>query len=272
MMCIRATRVPWLVLLLAVVACASTKTDAPSKTAVSARPAPAGVPVEGLAVLDAGKEPRIAIRYAPAVGTAFVCDTRMETFSEDRDGSNRKLLKRFAMTFDLAVLALEADGRIRVKWTITAADVYFSDIPNVTSNEIVKEFIGKSGEKTITANGVTLDPIEGELFQYGLHAPVPQEAVGVGARWVYTAPIGDGSKRGHGTFEVTSIEGGVVHVKAGMTIPGVPAIVEATIVYDPGVPGPASLHMGMPWIDPIGDDPANRMTMTVDVRPKAGQK
>ncbi len=165
-----------------------------------------------LALVDAGAQPRQALRFHPAPGSTEQVRMTMEMATEmAMGGMAMPAMKIPAMILDLdvEVLEIEADGDIRYRFTIAdtsvgSGDDIGADVAAAMS-AAMQPLEGTSGEVTVSPTGVgrdaTLTPSAGADPQMvadmrksmaNASAPLPEEPVGVGARWTLTTDMNEG--------------------------------------------------------------------------------
>ncbi|RME26811.1 MAG: hypothetical protein D6798_05905 [Deltaproteobacteria bacterium] len=165
-----------------------------------------------LALVDPGAEPRRPLRFHPAPGTTEQVRMTMEMASQMAMGGTTMPAMKIPpmiLDLDLEVLEIEADGDIRYRFTIAdtgvgAGDDVGTDVVTAMS-AAMQPLEGTSGEVTVSPTGVsrdaTLTPSAGADPQMvadmrksmaNASAPLPEEPVGVGARWTLTSDMNEG--------------------------------------------------------------------------------
>jgi hypothetical protein len=241
------------------------KNDAPAEAPkADAPPTPvAAEPV--LKLIEAGAEPRTALRIAPTAGTSEVATMTMKmTMEMDLQGQKIPVaMPPFVMKMGIDITEVAASGDFTYKMALKEATV--GEDPSGAVNPAVLEqmrgLIGKmqglGGEATVNARGAVvksdfvippdapqelkqvMDSLQQSMGQ--ISVPFPEEAVGVGAKWEVTTEVAQGGmKIGMvSKFELKSIEGNVVTIAheivqtAGAQViegPGMPAGAKATLL------------------------------------------
>lgn len=165
-----------------------------------------------LALVDPGAEPRRPLRFHPTTGTTEQVRMTMGMASQMAMGGTTMPAMKIPpmiLDLDLEVLEVEADGDIRYRFTIADTGVgagqdLGADVVAAMS-AAMQPLEGTSGEVTVSPTGVsrgaTLTPSAGADPQMvadmrksmvNASAPLPEEPVGVGARWTLTSDLDEG--------------------------------------------------------------------------------
>ena len=193
-------------------------------------------------LLEAGTEPRKVLRLHPKPGDKQTLEMTMKMAGETKVGENEApamKLPAIKMTLDATVKEVSNTGDIT--YELVMGDVSTSDEPGGTpevAEAMKKAFAGVkglSGTGTVSSRGFSkgmefkaaagnnpqlrqvMDQMKGSLTQFV--APLPEEAVGVGARWEAKMPI---KTQGMtidqtATYEVVSLEGERLTTKSTST-------------------------------------------------------
>jgi hypothetical protein len=176
---------------------------------VRAAPAADALPVVKL--LDAGKGPKKALRLTAKVGLRRSVTMSMKLGMEMTVGANKMAmpLPETRLTMDLTVTKVAPNGDIRYDFKITHPEVVGGKdvMPQVmeTMTKTFKGLEGMKGHALVTSRGFTreaeiqvpqnIDPQMREFIEstkQSLHqiaSPLPEEPVGVGARWETTTNV-----------------------------------------------------------------------------------
>lgn len=171
--------------------------------AAGARETQAPSPPE-VEVLDAGSDPREALRYAPAVGASETSTMTMR-FDVDQSGVSDLSLKPppIRATIVFTLLDVTPEGQLHVTVTYPSFEVLKRKGTSAAERRELEDGLaslaGLSGEYTMTTQGAVLesrldippglDPAIAQTLeqlsnQLGLlQAPFPEPPVGIGARW-----------------------------------------------------------------------------------------
>ncbi len=166
----------------------------------------APIPPTQVQLLTAGAEPRQELRFKPQVNSKQTMRIAMNMDAATTFGG--QVLPKFkipasVMKMEVLVTQVDANGDIHYKFSYTDADVVAD--PSVSPEMVnamqsaIKKVVGVSGTSIIDNRGQTKsgsfvlpegsDPITKQLFNQvsnsldQFSSPVPQEAVGVGAKW-----------------------------------------------------------------------------------------
>ena len=186
-----------------------TKTE--TKTEPNAQPE-SSISVAKVKLLEPGAEPRKALRYAPNVGDATSITMRMKMASET-EMNGQKVMKMTmpvtVMVIDIVIKEVRPNGDIAWDMTFTKAEVEPGEDANPMMVEgmrsAMKSMVGLKGSAVISNRGETKES-SFDLAQNGnpmlkqlvdnatntagqLAAPLPEEAVGKGAKWEATSTI-----------------------------------------------------------------------------------
>ncbi|MCW5806120.1 MAG: hypothetical protein KIT31_27395 [Deltaproteobacteria bacterium] len=193
--------------------------------------APAGGPK--VEVLDAGKGAKKQLRFAPKVGSTstMVMKTRMNlALTMGGRAMPATDVPETRMTMDMKVTSVSPSGDVGIAFTMKKGEVDPAGLPAAVSamKQVLAKIEGTTGTGVVTNTGITrsadikvpasadpqmkemLDGIKQNMNQ--LAAPLPQEAVGVGAKWKVTSQI---SMNGMtltqvASFELKDVKGDVV--------------------------------------------------------------
>jgi hypothetical protein len=159
-------------------------------------------------VLDRGAEPRKALRYrfAPGKKSTVVMEMKMAMTIEMAGVKQPEMempVVRTTMMVDNKQLT--PDGTLRYEFKLTAAEVLPNSkaMPQVVSamDGEMKKLIGLSGYAVVNNRGVVKDasvsipPVAGQHVEQlvndirQLAAPLPEEALGKGAKWEVRMPV-----------------------------------------------------------------------------------
>lgn len=208
-------------------------------------PKPSAFPAAGepaaITVLAAGAQPRSALRYA--IARDYKEQLEMTTLinmalSMGAAGSQSIQMPNVRMTADLATTNVTPAGDVSYDITFTGmkADPFSGADPNVvaTMQGFEADFKNLRGSATITPRGVTRDvhfdtskmanPQMAQILDSvsasvnGLSIPLPEEAVGVGARWEarQTVDAGGFKQQQKSVWQLVSADG--KSVKLSVTI------------------------------------------------------
>lgn len=202
--------------------------DEPTLTGTTLAP-PVTIPRSTTELLDAGEEPRQVLRFAFGPGSTTV-DVVVD-LDVTQDGGEPVVLDLppIRQRLRLTTAAPEADGNVPIDLEVEAAAVdgasTLSEQERASVDEELSGIVGLRGAGSIDQRGRVvdfaydapddLDPalssvIDGLSDQVAsLVAPVPDEPVGVGARWRATtnASVGGASVPITTVFEITAIDG-----------------------------------------------------------------
>jgi hypothetical protein len=210
----------------------------PAVVSTGAPPEAEKDPPAEVKLLEAGKEPRKALRLHPAVGQVEELDMKLtmalEMIAGDQKSPPTKL-PPMQMIMSMKVKDVAANGDIRYEFTLTKTDVLAGPGTEKQVVEAMKGALSKldgmSGEAVVTDRGFTKDAkfnlppgaddqtktvlqgMEQALQQIG--APLPEEPVGPGAKWRFTTRVTQNGIRitQSATYELTKIAGDLMSCK-----------------------------------------------------------
>lgn len=197
--------------------------------------------VPTVTLLDAGQEPRRVLRYRPAVGATQTVTLTLNTDREvDVNGKPTPVRKspELRLALDVRVVEVTEHGEVRYEAVFRAPEAVATEGMAETDRRATQESLAGMGGTKIRAlltERAVLKESEVEvpdqaspqvrqtlksLDQYFAQwvVPVPEEAVGIGARWeVHSEPsmMGRPAKNVE-TYTVLSVEEGVVHLRTEM--------------------------------------------------------
>lgn len=211
------------------------KLSAPAQTATTVS-APGETTAKGAAsevkLLEPGAEPRKALRLHPVAGEKQRVEITLKMSTLSQTGTNKlpaMQLPTVTLTVETAVRKVGENGEISFEMTLQDAVVSDDPAGIAQVGEALKKVFagakGASGSGLITSRGfsrgVELRVPSGGDFQSGqlleelkqffvqLMPPLPEEAVGIGAKWQVKMPI---QSKGvtlnqSATYELVSLEG-----------------------------------------------------------------
>jgi hypothetical protein len=225
-----------LVLVIALAACGGASKPAAAPPAATAAPeAPAAAPKDGVpVVVDAGAEPRYALRYHPSAGAQQTMTFRMD-MGMTIDGVEVPIP---TMTMDAVqqVLAVADDGTVSMRMSFTRASA--EPTPDLTPEQHAQvqgmlrryENVGMSSKMSVHGQvyDVEVDPgtppdiaKSFEQIQMAFQA-LPAEPIGRGARWKThgTKPIeGNAGTIGFdGTYEALEVDAEHIRIRAEVVL------------------------------------------------------
>jgi len=208
-------------------------------------------------LLDAGIEPRRALRYGAVNGFEQVANLRMTTELEFGAAGQKMptALPQTRMVIDAKVKAVSPSGETRLGLSIVEADLAEGASPGATpAGEklalVIRGMKGLSGDKLVDARGVShrfalvfpegkddlmataaLKPVV-QGFERAIDqmtVPFPEEAVGVGAKWEVVQKVADAGMAldQTTTFEIVGKNGGVVSLRYTVTLAAPPGKLES---------------------------------------------
>jgi hypothetical protein len=154
-------------------------------------------------VLDEGSDDRTELRWTPQVGDAarFEVAIAIDTVIELRGQTSEAPIGPALVTFDTSVSEVGAGGEITTVYTVTAAGVPDGSDPGL--DDAMGQLVGVIVTETVSATGLPVDsqlttPVslsaaaQSQLDRFvrqlsGVFVPLPSEAVGAGAVWVYAS-------------------------------------------------------------------------------------
>ena len=200
------------------------------------------IPTTEVKLLEAGAEPRKALRLHPSPGDkqtlSLTMKMAMETKMGEMPGQNMKIP---AMTMNMDVTVKDVSDKGDITYELVMGDTTVADDPGGTPQlaEIIKAALGGSkgmtGTGTMSSRGFTkgmefkvppgADAQTRQLMDQmkdsfaSLTAPLPEEAVGPGARWEVKMPIKSQGMTIDQTAncELVSIEGERLTTKSTVT-------------------------------------------------------
>jgi hypothetical protein len=178
-------------------------------------------------MLDPGDEPRAPLRYALTTGTTSTAtqtvDQSIRQVDQDGFGSTTRV-PTIDLGLQLTVLEVLPDGTARVGLAFTSVDATGNGSAQSSDQaraiEIaLADITDLTGESTITDRGVVLaggyeipeglpDTVKALIEQYesqlqSVSPPLPEEALGVGARWRATTELDLGGIEARQTYDYT---------------------------------------------------------------------
>jgi hypothetical protein len=250
---------------------------------------PAAKPEPKIEVTSRGGEDRTALRYAPAVGSAFVANMRMKSKVTQSFQGQQMPMDIPAMIFVVKTTVDKVeDGQIHYTMTFQEAR---SDVPNQDLTAMLDPIVGVSGKGVLTERGVSksvdmdipqgLAPqMEGQLESVKnsmgeLAVALPAEPVGAGATWIVTTEIDQGGIKFEqvANFTLVGIKGGIAELKVTSTQSGdeqkiendqMPAGVDITLKSLEGA-GEGTTTVNLAWLVPVKATVANTVNMNMSV-------
>lgn len=155
-------------------------------------------------LLEPGAEPRRQLRYKPAVGDHYLMSMTMNIEQKMEMGGNplpSTPMPGTVMTYDIKILEVRPDGDIKYALNLTKADIDSKneDPMSQAMRGGLKTMVGMAGTVVVTSRGDTkdvdfklpegaepmaaafLEQMKGSARQMSM--PLPEEAVGLGAKW-----------------------------------------------------------------------------------------
>ncbi len=234
----------------------TTETKPKAPPAVDEKPGPPKV-----TVVEAGSEPRRALRYSPKKGTKQNINTKMIMSVETTlKGAKGPTTRMPAMLMTMATVVTEAkDGKFTYEFELTKAgtgdDVKLPKRMIEAVEKELKKTVGLKGKVTVDARGfnvkselVTPKGMSPRMKQLvssmqqsldQLAAPLPEEPVGKGAKWTVEQHINQGGMllQQITTFELVELDDN----SAELTI-SLKQDAGAQEIRNPGLPTSAKLH------------------------------
>ncbi len=196
-----------------------------------------GIAQQGtVTLLEAGESPRKPLRFKVKKGQTEDIKMTMKMDMEMVEMGQKIGMPAMIMNMNIQVADVQADGDITYKFTLGEASVDEDDTFPPAMIEGLKQSLqfmtGISGEATINDRGMTLaasinevpnaDPQAQQLMKNmeqtmnQISAPLPDEAVGVGAKWRYTTSVSqDGVEiRQVAEYELVARQGDTIDMKA----------------------------------------------------------
>lgn len=185
------------------------KPEAPAAAPAAPKPDPAPVPERGggpaVKLLDAGKPPRATLRYAPEAAQRetlnMVMRMKLGIGKPELPGEPRALPGTI-MRVNVTVDSVQPNGDIVYHYELASVQVAADTAPAeavAQLNEATRKLVGLGGRGTLTSRGLAKqmraelpsgeNPLIKELVtelersMRDMCDPLPEEAVGVGARW-----------------------------------------------------------------------------------------
>jgi hypothetical protein len=194
------------------VAATSGPAVAPGATATAVTKQAISAPKSPVKLLDAGSEPRIVLRLHPAVGDKQTLSMTMKmamTMSAADKQMPAMPMPAMLMTMDIGVKDISADGGIGYEMVLTDATVVTNDSTPPAMAAAMKSSLaglrGMTGVGRMSASGIInhlemkmpagADPGLSQMMDQmkesfsGSSNPLPEEAVGPGAKWEYKTQI-----------------------------------------------------------------------------------
>ena len=207
----------------------------------SSEPPPPAKSEDGFELVTAGAEPRALLRYRPVVGAASAMAMSMD-FDLDTGGVETKM-PTLTLDLELAVVAVAPDGSATVRTTIKRASardrVMGAAVSAATMNQTLALVDNIKITSTLSTRGHQTgskleNPQQGiapELMQQittmtqgleQLAMPMPEPAVGIGAKWKSTKGLAQNGvdMTSTTTIEITAIEGDKVSFASTTTLTG----------------------------------------------------
>ncbi len=193
-------------------------------------------------LVKAGAKPRRQLRFAPKVGDAAAVEMVMTTeINMEIDGKKPPSGQVPPIVFVIAtkVTGISAEGDIRYTFSVSEAGV--RAMPGVRAevitalNQALGALVGLKGTVLLSSRGITketqlslpgkpnaqtaqvLQGMEQAMQQLG--APLPEEAVGRGARWTHTTSMSQNgiSLTQVATYSLTKVSGNKLTCKIALT-------------------------------------------------------
>jgi len=193
-------------------------------------------------LLEAGAEPKKTLRLHPNPGDKQTLTMLMNIgvdIKMGETGSQAMKLPQMKMVMDITVKSVAPDGNITFESAFRDADVIgdTNALPQVVAamKTSLGGIKGLSGTGTLSSQGInqggefkvpaTVDPQTRQVMDQmqesfsRLASPLPEEAIGPGAKWVLKMPLrSQGMLIQHeAKYELTSIEGDVLHLTSTIT-------------------------------------------------------
>ena len=192
-------------------------------------------------LLNAGNEPRQELRFQPQVNAKQTATMTMNMDMEASmagQSSPTVMLPTMVVTINTVVTKIAPNGDINFKFSYSNADVV--NAPNVppqvleTMRSQIKKMAGTGGSFTIDSRGQykagnyvlpeKLDPNAKQIIEQmssfldQLSSPLPQEAIGEGAKWRVTSSplVGGMSLTQTATYELVSLKDGITTLNVGV--------------------------------------------------------
>ena len=270
--------------------------------AIRAAQTPVYAPVVKL--LSPGKDPKKPMRMTAKVGLRRTVVMRMKMGIEMAMGEKkvRGISPEIRITMDLNVTNVSADGDIRYELKVNKVEVLEDAQVDKKDALVFKaalaEMQGMKGHVIVSSRGFTkeadlviprkmMDPETKQLMEeikqspYQMSRPLPEEAVGVGAKWLTTATVKqDGMVLKQSiTSELRSLSGDAAKVSFTIKLTGSAVGLKSFTSSGNGemnldlgrlIPSLATVHVTSRWIETMaqGQDMAMKLDMTVGMQGK----
>ncbi|NER39191.1 MAG: hypothetical protein F6J93_35445 [Oscillatoria sp. SIO1A7] len=263
-----------------------------------------------LELLDAGIEPRQKLRFSPVQGSrteilTMTMDMDMEMTVEG-EGSRAIDMPPVEIEFEIEVEKVDSNGDIHASFYCSRTDVVAeAGTPPPLARKLqaeIEKMVGFSTSLVMDSQGRakdinlivpdSMDPNLRQMFEQTMNslgdisAPMPEEAVGVGAKWrVSASPTLNGIRMNQtATYEIASIEGDRIVLDTqveqeaepqNMTLPGLPPNATVNLESLDGS-GRGQVTMDLNKIVPIAGnvsmDSNTRMLVQISENGRADQK
>jgi hypothetical protein len=270
--------------------------------AIRAAQTPVYAPVVKL--LSPGKDPKKPMRMTAKVGLRRTVVMRIKMGMEMAMGENkvRGILPEIRITMDLNVTNVSADGDIRYEFKFNKAEVLEdAQVDNkdaLVPKAALAEMRGMKGHVIVSSRGFTkeadlvippkmMDPETKQFMEeikqspYQMSSPLPEEAVGVGAKWLTTATVKqDGMVLKQSiTSELRSLSGDAAKVSFTIKLTGSAVDLKSFTSSGNGemnldlgrlIPSLATVHVTSRIIETMaqGQDMATKLDMTMGMQGK----
>lgn len=256
----------------------------------------------GVRLVEAGAEPRKAMRYTTQVGAEQRANLAMTTELE-LGATGQKMptaLPKTRMTIGAKVTAVDPTGKRHFGLTIDEADVAEgAEVGSTRAGEKLAEVIrgmkGLKGDKVASERGVShqftlaapagsegimataaLKPVV-QGFERAIDqmtVPFPDEAIGVGAKWEVTQKVVEAGMTLDQTtaFEVTAVKGEVVSLRFTVTLAAPAGKLESTFagglvaqVKSLTGSGDGTIEVDLGKVLPVAMKANNRIAMSLEL-------
>ena len=271
--------------------------------AIRAAQTPVYAPVVKL--LSPGKDPKKPMRMTAKVGLRRTVVMRIKMGMEMAMGENKvggQISPEIRITMDLNVTNVSADGDIRYELKINKAEVVEDAQVDKKDALVFKaalaEMQGIKCYAIVSSRGFTkeadfvippkmMDPETKQFMEeikqspYQMSRPLPEEAVGVGAKWLTTTTVKqDGMVLKQSiTSELRSLSGDAAKVSFTIKLTGSAVDLKSFTSSGNGemnldlgrlVPSLATVHVTSSWIETMaqGQDMATKLDMTMGMQGK----
>jgi hypothetical protein len=196
---------------------------------------------DGFELVSPGAEPRVQLRYRPVVGAVSAMAMSMNFDLET--GGTKNQMPTLVLDLELAVVSVAPDGSASIRTTIKRASardrVAGSALSAATMNQALALVDNIKMTSTLSPRGHQKDSkvenpkqsIAPQLMQQiammtqgleQLAMPMPEPAVGVGAKWRATRPLAQNGvdMTSTTTIEITAIEGDKVSFASTTNLTG----------------------------------------------------